>query len=177
MLLSPTTTVLDAPVLVLGHKEHGKGTFTDLLASVHSLSGISSSDYSNEFIVFPALKEKYGYNTPEECYADRRSSDEIRSEWFQLIAGFNALDGTSLARAILKNYIVYDGMRNDLELESCIEQQIFKTVFWVDAAQRKPLESEQSMKIKYDPSYMIFVDNNGPKENLLPYVQQLNFSE
>ena len=155
-------------ILVLGHKQHGKGTFTSLCREFWNIPGISSSQYSLENIIFPVLAPKYGYKTLEECFNDRHSK---REEWFKLIAAFNHPDGTALARAILAEHRIYDGMRNDLEFEACVQAKLFDYIFWVDASERKPLESRASMNIDFDPQLMIKVDNNAGPEYIRQYVQ------
>ena len=169
--------ILEGPYLVIGHKEHGKGTFTNQLERVHGLKGQSSSVFSLEHIVYPAIKDRFGYTSPAECYEDRRRDDAMRELWFNLIADFNAKDGTALARALLVDHCVYDGMRNDMELDACRAAGIFKTVFWVGASKRLPLESEKSMKIKFDPSYMIYIDNNKSKQHLNNVIKNLKIKE
>ena len=156
-------------ILVLGHKDHGKGTFIKYANEFFGIPGISSSVFMNDFVVFPKLAPLYGYQTPAECYVDR---DAHRPEWFNIIADANPT-GIETATSLLVDHVAYDGMRNDFEYDACDRAGIFHMQFWVDAAQRKPLESEKSMKIKYNPQKMILVDNNGPEEAMREFVRNL----
>lgn len=161
-------------ILILGHKQHGKGTFCELLKKYHHIDSISSSTYANNKFIFPTLAPIYGYSTAEECFEDRHSH---REEWFELIKSYNTPDATRMAREMLELCPAYDGMRNDIEFFGCLSIRLFDLILWVDAADRKPLESEKSMKIKFDPNIMIKVDNNGPDHLMEDYVKSLDFSD
>lgn len=155
-------------ILILGHKEHGKGTFTKMCREVWGIPGISSSEFSLHNIIFPSLSLKYGYKTIEECLADK---DDKRPDWFNEISNFNKPNGTALACSLLEKHNAYDGMRNDFEFNACMEAKLFDFIFWIDGSKRKPLESKKSMKIEYDPNIMIPVDNNGPESDMLRFVE------
>ena len=144
--------------LVIGHKQHGKDTVAELLP----LSYKSSSIAACEIFLFEQLQRKYGYATIEECYQDRGAH---RTEWFQAIQSYNARDRARLAREILDTSDVYCGMRCDIELAACKAEGLFDLVIWVDASERKPLESSSSMKLTKEDADII-IDNNGTMEML-----------
>ena len=154
--------------LVLGHKQHGKGTFTGLCMSMFGITGMSSSQFALERIIFPTLAPKYGYKTFEECYNDR---DNHRVEWYTLIEAYNTPDATRLATELLDNHTIYDGMRSNMEYQANIAANTFDLIFWVDAKNRKPMESPKSMSIVYDPTCMIYVDNNGPEHIMVDWIK------
>ena len=79
-------------IIVLGYARHGKDSVCELLAR-HGYTFKSSSLFACEKVVYPALKDKYGYESIEACYQDRVNH---RKEWFDLIAQYNTPDLTKL---------------------------------------------------------------------------------
>jgi dephospho-CoA kinase len=149
-------------LIVTGLGEHGKDTVCELLAQ-KGFTFKSSSEIANEFAVFPFLKDKYGYKTVEECFADRRSH---RKEWADLITEYNSKDKARLGNLIFKNYDIYCGLRNIDELKAIkLSGRLIVTV-WVDAMFRKGrTEDLNSISItKHDCDYII--DNNGTEASL-----------
>jgi len=59
-------------VLLIGHRQHGKTDVGALLAKVLNTTAHDSSWFACERVVYPVLKEKYGYTNPQECYDDRQ---------------------------------------------------------------------------------------------------------
>ena len=154
-------------ILVLGHGEHGKGTFCRLLKKYHHLDSMSSSEVAAPYI-YPSLKAALKVDKPLSWYYEHRG--ENRELWKELITLFNTPDKTSLTRLILSNVSVYDGMRDHKEFEP--SRHLFDRIYWIDASERKPLD--ESMSIEYDDE-MILIDNNGSEEELLLQVSQLKF--
>ena len=72
-------------LLVCGHCRHGKDTLAELLNEHFGLKFKSSSLAAAEIFLYDALKDKYGYQTPEECFEDRMNH---RPEWFEMICDF-----------------------------------------------------------------------------------------
>ena len=158
-------------VLILGHGDHGKGTAAGMITDLFGLSAISSSLASLDRVVYPAIKEKYGYETREECYADRHTK---RLEWKELITSYNTPDKGRLCREILAEFDCYDGMRCHLEFAAT--KHLFNKILWIDASQRRP--SDPSLSIEYDRGAMTMVDNNGEEgemfANLLAWGRELD---
>jgi hypothetical protein len=149
-------------LLIVGHGQHGKDSVCEILQKLYGFSFESSSKFCSKLFVFERLKEKYGYATEEDCYNDRLNH---RSEWFDLIEGFNTPDKTKLGRAIFGQFDIYCGLRNDLEFFAMEKQSVFDFSIWVDRSKVKPLEPESSMKLKQE--WMDFVvDNNGNLNDL-----------
>ena len=141
--------------LIIGKARHGKDTFALLLAELTGLSFISSSEFCNARAVYPALKERYGYSGPDECFVDRVNH---REEWKALISAYNSPDKARLAKEMLEEHDFYVGMRCHLEYEA--SRSLFDKVVWVDASDRVK-KNDPSMSIEYNPHQMIFIDNNG----------------
>ena len=164
--------------LVLGHGDHGKDTFAELLCDRFDLTFTSSSVAAMDAI-WPALHLHLSktdkdyqelmtttFNTESlKLYAFEMRKHH-REIWKELISLYNAHDRGALCKMILKITDVYVGMRCDLEYEA--SKHLFTQIFYVDACARKP--AEPSMKIKFNPSTMIYVDNNGLKSNMIEFV-------
>lgn len=165
-------------ILVLGHGDHGKGTFCKMLQP-YGFESMSSSQAALPFI-FPTLNAAlYGtipswqkpriadyYETQAEAYADRRNHRRL---WKELISLLNTPDKTTLTRIILNQVEIYDGMRCHLEFEA--SRDLFDMIVWVDRSQR--VGPDPSMSIQYKP-YMIKLDNNGTLCQLRDQVKMLN---
>ena len=99
-------------LLVVGHGRHGKDTVCEILKNRYGFSFESSSQFCSRLFIFDNLKRKYGYNTEQECYADRHNH---RAEWYDAICAYNALDGARLGKEIFKEHDIYCGLRNKKE--------------------------------------------------------------
>lgn len=145
-------------LMVIGYAEHGKGTAIKLLDQIFELTGTSSSHFANERVVYPIIKDVYGYATPEECYNDRYQYREV---WFNLIKQYNTPDGCRLARELYQQYDIYDGCRNIEEFNAIKEAKLFDHSIWIDASKRKPIEDKSSCTIKPSDADWV-IDNNKP---------------
>lgn len=160
---------MNVKLLILGHARHGKDTFAEILNEQFGLKFKSSSVAASEIFLYDALKDKYGYSTPEECFEDRVNH---RQEWHEMIVEFNKDDRARLAKEILKDADCYVGMRSGLEIEECVKQGLFDLIVWVDASDRLPLEPSTSFNI--DESYAdIIVPNNGTYEEFEARVHRI----
>lgn len=153
-------------LLVLGHGRHGKDTVSEIIAKKYNLSFVSSSWFLSENIMFNALKDKYGYNDPLECYNDRHNH---RKEWFDLIVDYCREDKAKLGRAIFNEYDIYCGLRNIEEFEQLAP--LITSSIWVDRSMFLPPESKESMNIPMERADYI-VDNNGSLEALYNNVEK-----
>lgn len=147
-------------LLLIGHARHGKDSMAEILQENFGLKFKSSSQAAAEIFIYDALKEKYGYNTPEECFEDRVNH---RAEWHQLICEYNIEDKARLAKGILEQADCYVGMRDYREIKECINQQLFDLIIWVDASERLALEDSSSFNIDREDADII-IDNNGAYE-------------
>jgi len=148
-------------LLVLGHCRHGKDTFAEVLNEEFGLKYQSSSQASADIFLYEALKDKYGYKTPEECFEDRVNH---RAEWKQMICDYNKDDKAKLAKEILKNSDCYVGMRDRAEINECMKQGLFDIIVWVDASGRLPEEPASSFDIDKSCADII-IENNGTFES------------
>jgi len=144
-------------ILILGNKDSGKTTAAKILKNEFGLEYSDSSEFCCERIVYPALKDKYGYKTWQECQAD---VDNHRVEWEQEIFKYNTPNRDRVAKELLEFNDVYAGMRNIFEYEA--SAPLFDLKLWVDASIRNPTIDE-SMSIKYNADEMVFLDNNRDK--------------
>lgn len=139
---------------------HGKDTMAEILRDSVGLSFMSSSQAAADIFIYDALKEKYGYKTPEECFEDRMNR---RPEWYNLICDYNKDDRTRLAKDILSKTDCYVGMRDRDEIRACIDNDVFDLIVWVDASERLPEEDASSFNIDKSCADII-IDNNGTPE-------------
>lgn len=146
-------------LLIIGNRQHGKSDVGNMLSKALSVVAHDSSWYACENVVFPQLKEKYGYATAKDAHDDRMNH---RQEWFEIIEAYND-EPDRLTRAILSEGSIYVGMRSRIEFEG--SKHHFDHVIWVDASERVSAEGGESMKLtKDDADYVL--NNNGPLVNL-----------
>jgi dephospho-CoA kinase len=156
-------------ILIIGHARHGKDSMGEILNKEFGLKFESSSQSAANIFLYDALKDKYGYKTPEECFEDRVNH---RQEWYEAIVEYNKDDRARLAKGILERSDCYVGMRDRDEISECIKQGIFDLVIWVDASNRLPLEPASSFNIDVSCADII-IDNNGTYEEFTKKVKRL----
>lgn len=150
-------------LIVIGYGRHGKDTFCEIARDKFNFNFISSSAFCAENLIYPALKDIYGYNNIEECYSDRHNH---RSEWFDLIANYNSEDASALGRKILSEYDVYCGLRRKEELIALLENGVCDYVIWIDASDRLPPEDESSCTVTPDMADIV-IHNNTTYQNFV----------
>lgn len=164
-----TFICMKTKVLIIGNMRHGKDSLAEILNDQFGLKFKSSSQAAAEIFIYDELKEKYGYQTPEECFEDRMNH---RPEWYQMICDYNKDDRAKLAKGILKLADCYVGMRDRDEIKECIRQELFDLIIWVDASKRLPLESADSFNIDQSCADII-LENNGTFEEFKEKVMRL----
>lgn len=147
-------------LLIIGNARHGKDSLTEILRDKFGLRFVSSSQAAADIFLYDLLKDKYGYNTPEECFEDRVNH---RQEWYEAICEYNKDDKARLAKGILEIADCYVGMRDREEIEECLKQNLFDMIIWVDASERLPLEPPTSFNIDKSCADII-IENNGTYE-------------
>ncbi len=157
---------------IVGSARWGKDSMAEILEEYFELKFKSSSQAAADIFIYDALKEKYGYNTPEECFEDRVNH---RSEWYELICDYNIEDKARLAKDILKHTDVYVGMRDSREIKECIKQNLFDLIIWVDASDRLPQEDKSSFNIDKSDADII-IENNGTYDEFKEKVIRLGKS-
>jgi dephospho-CoA kinase len=156
-------------IVITGHGRHGKDTVSEILRNRYAFTFTSSSAYVARRAVFPTLRERYGYETVEQCYEDRHAH---RQEWYDLIVEYNTPDRARLGRELLSEFNIYCGLRSLEELEALRAEQLVDHVVWVDASGRLPLEPASSLTIRAQHADHV-VDNNGTLEQLVVEVDDL----
>lgn len=154
---------------IVGHKRHGKDTLAELLSEKFGLKFKSSSQACADIFIYDTLKDKYNYQTPEECFEDRMNH---RQEWYEMICDYNKDDRARLAKEILKTTDCYVGMRDRGEIEECMKQGLFDLIVWVDASGRLPLEGKESFNIDKSCADVI-IENNGTYDEFVEKVNRL----
>ena len=159
-------------VIIIGHKEHGKDEFAKAFCKSSGLSYTSSSRFSLERFLYERVRDEYGYSSIEECWADRRNSQEVRDRWAREITAYNTPNKTRLLEEIFAEHGVYVGMRCREELLAAKEKGLARLVIWVDASRRMPPEPLSSMTVTQADA-TITVDNNGDEQTMLEMADYL----
>jgi dephospho-CoA kinase len=154
---------------IIGSARWGKDSLAELLNEEFGYTFESSSQSAADIFLYDALKDKYGYSTPEECFEDRVNH---RQEWYEAICEYNKDDKARLAKGILERSDCYVGMRDRDEIEECLRQEIFDLVIWVDASERLPEEDASSFNIDKSCADII-IENNGTFEEFKAKVSRL----
>lgn len=156
-------------LLIIGHGRHGKDTVAEYLRDKYNLTFKSSSMHCAENVVYPALKDRYGYTSVEECFEDRSAH---RAEWFNLISGYCEKDLARIGREIFEVSDIYCGLRNKREFHAIINNALADMVIWVDRSDYLPNEPGDSMSLH--PWMADFViDNNGTLDQFYKNIDDL----
>lgn len=151
---------LTKKIIITGHAEHGKDTACDFLLKKFGITSRSSSMAACELFIYEKLKAQFGYGSIEECFIDRRNH---RSLWCRMISEYNHAKGMdSLGRHIFAEFDCYNGIRRLDELQAIKNNNLADYLIWIDASQRLPLESLESMNIPITEASMV-ISNNGTK--------------
>lgn len=156
-------------LLIIGHGRHGKDTVCEILQEKFGYKFRSSSDYCAEKLVYPLLKDKYGYATYQEAYADRHNH---REEWYNIIHGYCQVDHSRLGREIFQDHDIYCGLRNKAEFHAMKNLGIFDYAIWVDRSDHLPPEDQKSMTLQQWMADFT-IDNNGSLDDLVRNTTQL----
>lgn len=148
-------------ILIIGHGGHGKDTVASIIKEKVGLTFSSSSIKACEIFIFDALKNKYNYQTIEECFNDRHNH---RKEWYDLICEYNKEDRSKLAFKILETEDMYVGMRDDEEFQACKEKKLFNWVIGVYDPS-KP-EEKESFNIDFWNVCDFIIPNNSVNTDL-----------
>ena len=156
-------------LLVIGHGRHGKDTVCEILRDQYNYSFESSSRFCSRLFIFDRFKSLYGYDTEEQCYADRHNH---RVEWYNAICDYNVPDPSTLGREIFKAHDIYCGLRNKKEYHAMRNAGVFDYAIWVDRSDHLPVESKNSMSLEQWMADFT-VDNNGSFKDLEFNIKQL----
>lgn len=149
-------------LMIIGHARHGKDTVCEILREQYGLQFRSSYEAAAEKVIYPLLRDVYGYRTIEECLNDRVNH---RGTWYQLIREYNTPDAARLAREIYAENDIYCGLRHAEEFAAIKAAGLFDFCIWVDASQRHPAEPASSCSLNREHADYI-LDNNGTPEEL-----------
>jgi hypothetical protein len=156
-------------LLIIGHGRHGKDTVCEILQKEYRFKFDSSSAFCARKFIYNELKDKYGYNSYEQCYADRHNH---RSEWFDMIHAYCKDDYAKLGREIFSEYDIYCGLRNKAEFHAMKNTGVFDFCLWVDRSDHLPLEDTSSMNLEiWMADYII--DNNSSLNALKKHTREL----
>src|SRR5690625_996581 len=153
---------------VISQANQGKDTFCEIVSEIYNVPFVSSTYYIAEHIVFPLLKDKYGYRNLEECLKDKANH---RKEWADIINKYNEKDLSKVAKDILSINDFYCGIRCKKQLEA--SKHLFDLIIWVDASERLGVtENSSSITVTKDDADII-ITNNGTKEEFRERVDKV----
>ncbi|MDB4335572.1 hypothetical protein N9994_00755 [bacterium] len=161
----------DIKLCIIGHMRMGKDSMAEILRDEYGMTFESSSQSASDIFLYDLLKEKYGYETSEECFEDRHNH---RQEWYESICEYNKDDKARLAKGIVERTGCYVGMRDREEIKECVKQKLFDLIVWVDASDRLPEEPSTSFNIDKSCADVI-IENNGTYEEF--YEKVLRFGD
>lgn len=119
---------------ICGLGRHGKGTAARYLADHYGFTYQQSTSEAAAEIVFHALRDRYGYETVEQCWQDRAAH---RDEWALVIDDHNRDDPAALYRAMVQHgNTILEGIRRRDELVACVERGLANLTIWIDAGLR-----------------------------------------
>lgn len=155
--------------VIFGHKRHGKDTVCEYLEKRFGLTFISSSEYACDKFLFDELKDQFNYTNKEECFADRYNHRKI---WYECIKAYNTPNLSRLGRELFSQYDIYCGIRDLEEFNVLVYEGLVDLSIFIDASERKELESSESMKLsKRDAD--IIIENNGDLSELYIKIDRL----
>lgn len=155
--------------IVFGYKRHGKDTACEFLRDELGMTFASSSWTACDLFLFDHIKGQYSYQSKEQCFEDRHNHRKL---WFDAIRAYNNEDLARLARHIFANNDIYCGIRNHEEFYAMKEQGLFDLAIWIDAGDRLPPESAESMTLSASDADLV-IDNNGPVEQMYEALREV----
>jgi hypothetical protein len=143
-------------LVVIGHKEHGKGTFAALAREEFGLTVQGTSTHMS-LLMFELMRETHGYATPEACYLDRNNHREL---WFDEIRRYCGNNPARVIETILTDHLICEGPRHRVEFEAAKQKTgLWDLVIFIDASKRLPLEPASSMQLTRDDADIILENN------------------
>lgn len=159
-------------ILIAGMGRHGKDEVCRILNEKHGMKFESSSMFAAKAFLYDKLKDKFGYQSFDECYSDRHNH---RALWKDEISAYNDGDSTRLTRGILDENDAYCGLRCERELRAALKEGLFDLTFWVDASDRVDyVEGSDSITINKSMCDII-IPNNGSIEDLEKWIDDFDF--
>lgn len=153
-------------ILILGHAGHGKDEVAKILVKKFGLQFYSATEYINEYIVYPALRDNY--KSKEDCLLDKNNN---RSLWYDLVYD-SKID---IVKEVLKKSDIYVGLRDISMLLKCIHNKTFDLILCVYNPLLKT-EDTSSMTIPLFMYSDIVILNNKDLQSLEDKVSYLNIT-
>lgn len=164
MIASELSTPIRLNLMIMGEKRHGKDTLCEYLRDTYGVTFGSSSKTACDLFLFEKIKKLLGYQTPEEAFNDR---DNHRQLWYEEIKAYNEANGLdALGKVIYSNHQIYCGIRDKDEFMALKNGGLIDLTIWIDASERLPPESSNSMKLSKEDADII-ISNNGNKAEFL----------
>jgi hypothetical protein len=154
-------------LIIFGHQRHGKDTACEYLEAEYGLTFSASSMFACRLFLYDQLRERFGYDSLDACFEDRVNHRQL---WYEAIRDYNDPDRARLGKAIFAEHDVYCGIRDREEFECLKREGQFDLAVWIDASERKPPESVDSMTLTREDADLV-IDNN---RTLIDFMERLD---
>jgi len=114
---------------ICGYGESGKDTASIWLAENTPLRYTVSTSAAAAEVVFNQIRHTYGYDSVEECHADRKNHREL---WGDIIREYNEPYGLTLYDELIETNDILNGIRRRDELHAVREAGLVDLVIWID---------------------------------------------
>lgn len=126
---------------IAGPGKCGKDTIAQAISDVTGLGYKHSTSYGAAPLFYQAVRhgelqheelDEYSYNSLEECYNARNSSQHMRKIWADFIDKINQPTGTELYKLCIDaGNNILTGIRKKKEMQACIEHGIIDLNIWI----------------------------------------------
>lgn len=116
-------------IAICGPGRAGKDTAAMWFKEHTTLRYTESTSQAATKLCFERLRDKYGYVTAEEAFADRHNH---RVEWAEIIWEYNKPDGITLYRDMLKTSDILNGIRRADEIRELQRTLNVDLTIWLD---------------------------------------------
>lgn len=156
-------------IMLLGYSRAGKGTFCSIAESI-GLTSVSSSLRACQLGAFDILAKKHGYFSGDAFYKERHID---RKGCYDAICSMVAHDRAYLGRKIFEQYSIYDGCRDDDEFYAIKDARLIDLTIWIDAGDRVPPESTESMKTHRGMADIVILNDTDGEQAQADYEQRV----
>lgn len=139
-------------IAICGPGRVGKDTVSLWLKANTILRYDRSTSEAAARLCFEAFREKYGYATADEAFADRHNH---RREWAECIWRYNQPHGITLYTDMLQTTDILNGIRRAPELNALRMRGLIDLTLWV----QRDVPTDPSLEMTEDDADIIIPNN------------------